>query len=198
MKIYSILILLISFTINAQQKIYGVVIDQQKKVIPYVNIGIPNTGNGTCSDITGTFKITINDDNITDSLFFSSIGFQMFKILPIEIIENDLHTIILQPDTLKLEAIVIEKANLSTSKVIGNQKSKFSSYGFIAGEGGGAQISRKVVFKKVPVRISEISFYANNQSTTTKQMRVNILEYLGNDFVNIANATEMVNVEPGV
>lgn len=111
-----ILFLLISFSLSAQVK--GVVLDENNKPIPYVNIWVENENIGTTSEENGQFILNINPKNQT--LLFSSIGFETIK-KPI----TDCLKVILKSVAIKLDEVVISKPKNTKLIEIGNSKKRF-------------------------------------------------------------------------
>ena len=68
--------IVISYSLSAQIK--GVVVDENNKPIPYVNIWIENENIGTTSEEDGSFNLDIKNQD--KNLIFSAIGFE-FKSL---------------------------------------------------------------------------------------------------------------------
>lgn len=71
-KLLCVLVFFVGLVIPAQTK--GVVLDQNGKPIPYVNIWVENENIGASSKENGTFVINVNDTN--KNLIFSALGFE--------------------------------------------------------------------------------------------------------------------------
>ncbi len=91
----------------------GKVIDGlSQKEIPYVNIGFPTFGIGTASNDLGEFIIKIPYNRIKDTLFFSSIGYITFKLVPNDIKEGSKNlTIHLKTNDINLNEFVFKSLN---------------------------------------------------------------------------------------
>ena len=123
---------LLLWTIKAHSQVItfqGIVIDSTtQKGIPYVNIGFPTHSIGTSSNELGEFVIKIPSEKRLDTLVFSSIGFNTFKVVPKEFIKGDkLKTVVLKPNDIKLDELVVK--SLDAKKLIKTfLKQRFSNY----------------------------------------------------------------------
>ena len=71
-------LLFVSFAINAQITVKGVILDEKNQPIPYANIIVHKTTLGTSSDFDGNFKITLKKNK--GKLQISLLGFKtVFK-----------------------------------------------------------------------------------------------------------------------
>ena len=114
MKITITLLLVFTNLLSAQIK--GVVIDENNKPIPYVNIWIENENIGTTSEEDGSFKIDLKDEN--KHLIFSAIGFETKILKPFETKD-----VILKSTSINLEDVVINKKSSNEEKEIGYYES---------------------------------------------------------------------------
>ncbi|TKG97460.1 SusC/RagA family TonB-linked outer membrane protein [Puteibacter caeruleilacunae] len=92
---------------NAQQadtkiKIHGVVLDNEKKPVPMVTVVEEGTTNGVTTDIDGVYDIEVSSKKSV--LTFSFIG---FKKTSVEVRNQRLINVSLEPDVSKLEEVVI-------------------------------------------------------------------------------------------
>jgi hypothetical protein len=90
--------ILIGFSAFSQIK--GIVVDENDKPIPYVNIWVENENIGTTSEEDGSFNIDTNDKN--KNLFFSIIGFEKKTVKVAEASK-----VVLQSITNELDEVVI-------------------------------------------------------------------------------------------
>jgi CarboxypepD_reg-like domain len=131
MKLLCFSILLVAFSANAQLK--GVVIDAEtKKPIPYVNIGIVNKNVGTVSLEDGKFEILLDTKYDSDTIRFSSIGYDELSATVKEfrspIARN--HEVGLKPRTILLNEIVINSKPKKVEALGHVPKSRFTKAGF--------------------------------------------------------------------
>lgn len=107
-RIYLILFL-ISISVSGQIK--GVVVDENDKPIPYVNIWVENESIGTTSEENGSFSIEARSSS---NLIFSTLGFEK------TIIKGEVAKVVhLKPIALQLEEVVIAKRYETKEKEIG-------------------------------------------------------------------------------
>lgn len=109
MKIFSILLLI---TTCAFSQTKGIVVDEQNKPIPYVNIWVENKEKGTTTDENGFFELNCSQ---TENLIISAIGFEK-KITPFS------ERITLKKAIYTLEEVVISNPKNTKEIEIGNSK----------------------------------------------------------------------------
>ncbi|MES2747451.1 MAG: carboxypeptidase-like regulatory domain-containing protein [Bacteroidota bacterium] len=106
------LLFFISLSLSAQIK--GVVVDENDKPIPYVNILDDDETMSTSSDENGKFEMTASNES--KILIFSSVGFETKKIN-----SSNAERVVMKLSTIKLQEVSIEKS-LAT---IENELAKF-------------------------------------------------------------------------
>lgn len=124
-KKYVVLIAIFTLTvISAQQKIEinGIVYDADKNPIPYAAVGIPSKKIGTATNDDGEFSLKINQENLTDSLEISTIGFKTFKIKIQDYIDKKLKSITLQEEVVMLATITLQKPDFYVKKALKSVK----------------------------------------------------------------------------
>jgi hypothetical protein len=107
-RIYLILFLI---SISASAQIKGIVVDENEKPIPYVNIWVENENIGTTSEENGTFFIDVSPSK---NLIFSTLGFEK-KIIK----SAEAKIVHLKPIALQLEEVIIAKRYETKEKEIG-------------------------------------------------------------------------------
>jgi hypothetical protein len=105
----TILLFLITFSISAQIK--GVVVDENNKPIPFVNIWVENENIGTTSEEDGTFSLNVNKEK---SIVFSAIGYEK-KIIK----ADNVNCVSLLAKFFELNEVVIEKRKGTKETCIG-------------------------------------------------------------------------------
>jgi hypothetical protein len=100
MKINIVILILFLKTIWISAQVKGIVVDENDKPIPYVNIWVENENIGTTSEEDGRFSIDTNDKN--KNLFFSIIGFEK-KTVKVD----EATKVVLQSITNELDEVVI-------------------------------------------------------------------------------------------
>lgn len=108
---------LISFVVSAQIK--GVVVDENNKPIPYVNIWFENGALANTSEENGTFSLELKNQD--KNLIFSALGFET-KIIEATEVEK----VVLKSVNIKLEEVEIKRSFLKQQKEIGY----YDSWGF--------------------------------------------------------------------
>ena len=135
-----------------QQDYKGQVLNaSSKNPIPFVNIGILEKGIGTVSDEEGFFHLPLNNLHIkpTDTLVFSSLGYETKKILVKEadIVYADYPKVELIPTTYNLnEVVVTDKRVLLVPENIGYSNLGEEVYGYFKDNIAlGGELATKVV-----------------------------------------------------
>ena len=100
MKINIVILILFLKTIWISAQVKGIVVDENDKPIPYVNIWVENENIGTTSEEDGRFSIDTNDKN--KYLFFSIIGFEKKTVKVV-----DASKVVLNSITNELDEVVI-------------------------------------------------------------------------------------------
>lgn len=112
MKQITCLFLLFTTCLSAQIK--AVVIDENNKAIPYVNIWVENENIGTTSEENGAFSINTTNDKV---LVFSAVGFETKKM---KVADND--KVVLKTAVYKMDEVVVLSKKSTKEIVIGNYK----------------------------------------------------------------------------
>lgn len=93
-----------------QKTIKGQILNEKNQKIEYVNIGIIGGKKGSISDENGVFKLTIPQENLQDSLYFSHLNYQR-KAIAIQNLTEENNKII-----LKEEEIILSPVEISATK----------------------------------------------------------------------------------
>ncbi|MSP84978.1 MAG: carboxypeptidase-like regulatory domain-containing protein [Flavobacteriaceae bacterium] len=101
-----LLLLLVNFYISAQTK--GVVVDEQGKPIPYVNIWVENENIGTTSEENGEFSIAASANK---NLIFSILGFEK-RVLK----ASEASNVIMKAVSFQLDEVVVAR-HFETKKI---------------------------------------------------------------------------------
>ena len=135
----SILIYLIGFgSIYAQKNIISYILDSEsKEPIPYVNISILNSNNGTVSDLKGNFDIS--GTSLKDSIILSSIGYETQKVGLSNISEE--HPILMNLIDYVIDEVQISGGTFDQEMILGerNENGRGNSFGF-----GSAQLGTEL------------------------------------------------------
>lgn len=166
MKLFFNLFFWVSIGISAQTK--GVVVDENNKPIPYVNIWVENENIGTTSDENGAFKINTSQDKI---LVFSSVGFEQKKTT-IKEGEN----VVLKASVYKLQEVVISKRKLDKEIEIGNAERIHHRQ--LSGDKPwiyGKLFEQDTIYKKTPF-LKKIVFYSDSDIKDAK-LKIRIFDF---------------------
>ena len=114
--ILTILLFVFSFSINAQNRIDGIVVDDKtNERLAFVNIVINEDGTlGTTTDIDGSFSITTKKE--IDKLTFSFVGYEK-KTIDIEVGQENI-SVRLKPQHIYLSEVVIDGSNDPANRII--------------------------------------------------------------------------------
>jgi hypothetical protein len=190
--LFFILIFFSSSMVLAQTILKGAVIDTvTNKPVPYVSIGIISKPDGTVSNASGEFEITL-DEKITDNdtVVFSSIGYQSkaflvgdlkrkFKEVPL--------SISLKKSVYELKQVVIASKH-AHAKILGYEtNSKLFGLGF-GTNSLGSQGGVRIPIKHPNTNIESLSFFIIQNPFESLTFRVNIYEFNdgkpGNNILN--------------
>ncbi len=105
-----IIVFLSSLSVTAQNRINieGVVYDEYDYPIPYASIGIVKKNIGTSSTEEGTFKFFVSNNELSDVIEISSIGYEPFEITVQNFIDLRDKTFILKEKITALNEVSIE------------------------------------------------------------------------------------------
>jgi len=120
-KLISLLVLIIhSIPVFAQNKIniQGVVIDEFDYPIPYASIGIVKKNIGTSSTEEGSFKFYVTNNELSDIIEISSIGFKSFEISVQDFINLSDKTFVLKEMITELGEVSIESPRNIVKKAL--------------------------------------------------------------------------------
>lgn len=98
--------------------IQGKILDSlTQKGIPYVNIGLPKLSIGTSANEEGAFILKIASEHLRDTLVFSSLGYQTFRISVKDISKGEKETMFyLISNVIKLNEFVVK--SIDAQKII--------------------------------------------------------------------------------
>lgn len=109
-------------TSTDQIELKGMLVDgKDRKPLSYVNIGVLNKSLGTISDTTGRFLLNLQEENLTDTLQISRIGYHKIKVVVDQFVRNMNKQIELNPCDYILEEVKVV-VNKETTEVVGRTK----------------------------------------------------------------------------
>lgn len=162
----------------AKNFIEGVVMNEKKEIMDYVNIGIIGTSLGTVSDVNGRFELFFNEKiKASDVVRFSSIGFshQDFTIGELKLMENI--TIQLQTKNTMLNEVVVlpdfKKTKTKGSRRTNTRMNVFYSISKKPNQNLGAEIGRKFKIRKTS-HLKKVRFFIAKNNFDTVRFRINV------------------------
>ena len=142
-----------SIALNAQDRIIsGQTTDGAGNIVPWVNIGIKNKNIGTVSNTEGVYQIRIPEANLTDTLSFSSVGFETAIIPLSKINSNQPFNIVLKETAVNLSAITITHKKPKIKK-LGNTGYTPMIWAYVARNLNDITEQGKLILVKKPVRL---------------------------------------------
>lgn len=119
MKQFTLLIFLLNAysILLGQSHISGTVKQSDNSLMPYVNIGIKSKNIGTVSDEKGEFELVIPKRLMTDTLTFSSVGFEEINIPVQSFLILTVKEFTLHQKTSVLEEVVIVNKKIKIKKI---------------------------------------------------------------------------------
>lgn len=177
--ILSSIALLFSLSLLAKDNfIEGVVLNENKEKLGYVNIGIIGTSQGTVSDENGGFKLFFSETmNTQDTIRFSSIGYvhQDFSIKELQ--SQDFITIKMLTKSTTLSEVVVmpdfEKTKTKGSKRTKTRMNVFYSISSQPNQNLGAEIGRKFKIRKT-TQLKKLRFFIAKNNFDTVRFRINV------------------------
>ncbi len=141
---WTLLILLGSLCATSQNR-YNVIDKETNQPIPFVNIWIKGSTNGTTSNEVGSFDIVLQP---TDTLVLSAIGYERKQITP-----TDQRTITMKPSIELLGAITLEPPKFELEQLFGTLDKRRYNNGFSCGTTPwmiGSKLKYQPEFEKTP------------------------------------------------
>ncbi len=138
------LVCLLSFgfftSVFGQLTIKGKVLEQESNTpIPYANIGIINTNNGTISNSDGSFSLKISELNSTKEVLFSAIGFELQSIPIARLIDGEETIIRLKEKITALDEVMISSSSKKyKDEWLGNRKRHLMVQGLMQADSASA------------------------------------------------------------
>ncbi len=171
--------------------------EENKRALPYVNIGLLNSDIGTVSDKEGSFNLDLSKEFLTDTLRISMIGYKT-SYIPIGSLvnSNKKNTVYLTEEIAALNEVVLT-AKKWKRKTLGNKtESKFIGHVFYYGYLGREMGIRMNVGKR-PMFVDDFSFHISyNRFSAKVFFRLNIYKLeKGRPTSNILKENILISVE---
>ncbi|MGY6647353.1 carboxypeptidase-like regulatory domain-containing protein [Wenyingzhuangia sp. IMCC45574] len=126
---FSLYFLLFLFSVTAHvygqtKKIIlnGTIYDEMNETVPFVTVGILNKAIGTASTEDGEFALMVTENELNDTIYVSSLGFDSFKMKVQDYINNKERKIVLKENVVALDAVVLLKPKDYVQKALKNLK----------------------------------------------------------------------------
>jgi CarboxypepD_reg-like domain len=164
---------------NGNTLLKGIIMEEGSKTpLIYVNIGILNKPIGTVSDTLGNYSLTINQENITDTLQVSSVGYVTKKIAVNTLIQASDKTIRLTKKITVLQEVVVSNKK-GISETVGRESDgKFIQISLhnktSVDETIGSELGIKVKVKKGGATLKDFNWYMSANNFNSIKFRVNI------------------------
>ncbi|MEM8847653.1 MAG: carboxypeptidase-like regulatory domain-containing protein [Bacteroidota bacterium] len=178
---------IVPLIVSAQKEYNGRVLDAKTNApIPYVNIGIVNSGIGTVSDEEGLFHLSFDDiEPLADeNILFSSLGYQPLEIpvSKIELVYNEYPVVRLTPEAVRLEEVVV--TNIETEfvdELVGNKNSfGTKTYGYWKENVAlGGELASRIKVKKGYRKLNALGFEIAANEMDSVLLRINIYDIPG-------------------
>ncbi|NIJ45267.1 hypothetical protein FHR24_001706 [Wenyingzhuangia heitensis] len=125
-KLPLLILLMISIhQLTAQEKkikITGLILDETKETVPFVTVGIVNKSIGTASTEDGEFSLLVSKNELQDTLYVSSLGFDTYKIKVDEFLAKKDRSIVMIENVVNLTTLKLLTPKEYVLKAIKNLK----------------------------------------------------------------------------
>jgi hypothetical protein len=124
-KVSTIILFMLGFgtlTLNSQTQpansISGIVFDAITQApLPYVNVWVPDKGNGTISNENGEFKLVTTELSSADSIWFQYLGYSTLKYKLADLDSSDLR-IAMREQIINVSEMVVYASNPDVNKIL--------------------------------------------------------------------------------
>ena len=158
------------------QTVRGIVRDSMSRApLPYVHIGVPNKDMGVISRDDGSFQINLSKATSSDSLTFSTVGYQSYRI-PLPVQSPDSLNVHLVPVADTLREIRVEASRLSNPVKLGRYKPTKITTGYSgSGDFGfGGEWGIRINHHGQTYRIADVRFHTRFNTLDSALFRINI------------------------
>ena len=176
-KILITILLLLQISVNGQI-ISGKITDENKKVLPYTNIGVIGLDKGTISSDKGLYSINISNIDKEKTLRFSYVGFKNVDFRIGDLISDKVSVlnITMKEETFQLDEIVIKQNNEKPVFIGAKKRGRMS---WIWSEAiKGAEIGTLFKIDK-PTLLKKVYFHVNKNYCDSIYYRLRIYDGTG-------------------
>lgn len=162
--------------IQAQYLIKGYVLQYSSRAISYVNIGIKGKNKGAVSTEKGDFSLSLQDENMKDTLTFSCIGFEELSLPIQKIVKEKTSVFFLKEKISQLKEVVIISQK-SKIKNIGTKSTNPFLWGSATSNDGKdvVEMGKFVGLKKMS-KIQNLNVYLKGIDTDSASFRINFYD----------------------
>ncbi len=164
-----------------EQVIQGIVLDDERQLLAYVNIGIAGTAQGTVSAEDGSFRLYLPKAiAAADTVVFSMVGYESVALTLehlLAVSQNEPLEIILKSQHLELPEVTV-RPQFEHYKTKGNDNADANMFVQFSlseqpNQNLGAEIGRKFNFSK-PVHLERFRFFISANNFEAVKFRVNV------------------------
>ena len=182
---------LMFFNLLVSAQVKGVIIDENNKPIPYVNIWVEDENIGTTSEENGSYSIYVEDKNKV--LIFSALGFETKKVKI-----SEAEKVVLKETAFQLDEVIISKSKSTVEIEIGGSKNINHTHL----SGGVPWIYAKRFnysndFSKTPYIKNTIIFTKNEIKNAAFKLRIFGVDKEGGPGLDLLNEDIIVKVKKG-
>lgn len=164
----------------------GIITEQESNLpLAYVSIGILNKSIGTVSDTSGNYNLVISNENLSDTLQISIVGYQTKKIAVNDFIQTtDKNIRLIRKINLLPDVVVSDKKMIS--EIIGRQETgKFIQVALHNQNAPeltvGSEMGMKIKTKRIGATLKDLNWYITANNFNSIKFRINIYS-IKNDY----------------
>jgi hypothetical protein len=143
------------FQLNAQNKkieLKGVITDETQMTIPYASVSIVSKSRGTSSSDEGEFSLYISNNELSDTLTISSLGFNSLKIKIQDFINLPEKKIILKESAIMMDDVQLLSAKQYVLNAVKNLKKNTLSTSHL----------KEILFRRATTEGGQARFFVEN------------------------------------
>ena len=159
----------------------GKVLDKETNLpLAYVSVGVLNKSQGTVADTLGQFAFLIVNENLSDSLQFSIVGYNSLRVAVKDFISNADKPIKLSVNVIQLSDVIVTSSSLrNNTEIIGRQGSgKLTQISIhnktSVDETIGSEMGMLYKTNKQKAVLKDFNFYVSANNFNYIKFRVNI------------------------
>jgi hypothetical protein len=172
--IFAAVFLLQAFTCYSQTIVLKGTVLNGKEPIPYVNIGIKKKGIGTAATAAGTFKLSLQQASLSDTLTFSAVGFNELSVPVKTIVDSRKTEFGLTEKTTDLREVVVRSKAAKIKKFGTTSRNPFI-YGTSQAQNANdiSELGKFINLNNKPSDILSATLYLISNKIDSANMRIN-------------------------